>query len=57
MTISTFMKKNFKHFNAAVCVDAADGWTNLLEKKGKMFITLAGAMSTAEIGITLAELI
>ena len=57
MSISSFMKKNFKHFNAAVCVDAADGWINLINKKGKMFLTLAGAMSTAEIGITLAELI
>ena len=58
MTISSFMKKHYKHFNAAVCVDAAEGWINLLKKqKGKMFVTLAGAMSTAELGISLAELI
>lgn len=58
MTISSFMKKHFKHFNAAVCVDAAEGWINLLKKeKGKMIITLAGAMSTAELGISLSELI
>jgi deoxyhypusine synthase len=57
MTISSFMKKHFKHFNSAVCVDAAEGWVNLLEKKGKMLVTLAGAMSTAELGISLAELI
>lgn len=58
MTISSFMKKNFKHFNAAVCVDAAEGWINLLKKeKGKMIVTLAGAMSTAELGISLSELI
>lgn len=57
MTISSFMKKHYKHFNAAVCVDAAEGWTQHLKKGGKMLITLAGAMSTAELGISLAELI
>ncbi len=52
-----FMTKNFKHFNAATCVDAAEGWFNLLENDGKMLVTMAGAMSTAEIGISLAEMI
>src|SRR5260221_675646 len=51
------MRTNYKHFNAAVCVDAAEGWIDLLKKKGKMLVTLAGAMSTAEIGISLAEMI
>lgn len=55
--IRNFMKIHFKHFNAAVCVDAAEGWISHLNKKGKMLITLAGAMSTAEIGISLAEMI
>lgn len=57
MNMREFMKKNFKHFNAAVCVDAAEGWIAHLEKGGKMMVTLAGAMSTAELGITLAEMI
>lgn len=57
MTIRSFMQHNFRHFNAAVCVDAANGWIDLLENKGKMLVTLAGAMSTAELGISLAELI
>ncbi len=56
-TIRAFMKKHYKHFNAAVCVDAAEGWMKLLDENGKMFITLAGAMSTAELGISLAEMI
>lgn len=56
-TIRTFMKRHFKHFNAAVCVDAAEGWMAHLNQGGKMLLTLAGAMSTAEIGISLAELI
>lgn len=57
MKIKEFMHRNFKHFNAAVCVDAAEGWVELLSKNGKMFVTLAGAMSTAELGISLAEMI
>src|SRR5216117_2332132 len=57
MKIREFMKRNFKHFNAAVCVDAAEGWIAHLDNQGKMLITLAGAMSTAELGISLAEMI
>lgn len=57
MTIRQFMKHNFRHFNAAVCVDAAEGWMAHLDRGGKMLVTLAGAMSTAEIGISLAEMI
>ena len=57
MQIADFMKTHFKHFNAATCVDAANDWVKLSEEKGKMFLTLAGAMSTAELGISLAELI
>lgn len=51
------MKTNYRHFNAAVCVDAAEGWMAHLAKGGKMFVTMAGAMSTAELGISLAEMI
>src|SRR5512140_2574736 len=57
MTISTFVKHHFRHFNAATLVDAAEGWTNLLAGGGKMFLTMAGAMSTAELGLSLAEMI
>jgi deoxyhypusine synthase len=55
--MNEFMKKHFRHFNAATCVDAAQGWVNHIDKGGKMFLTLAGAMSTAELGISLAEMI
>lgn len=57
MDIKQFINKNFKHFNAAVLVDAAEGWVNHLKSGGKMLLSMAGAMSTAEIGITLAEMI
>ena len=52
-----FIKRNFKHFNAAVVVDAAEAYIKLLDSDGKMFVVLAGAMSTAELGISLAEMI
>lgn len=57
MSVKQFMQKNFKHFNAASCVGAADAWNDLLKKGGKMFLAMAGAMSTGELGITLAEMI
>ena len=56
-TISQFIEKNFLHFNAAALVDAAKAYKAHLEDNGKMMITLAGAMSTAELGISLAEMI
>ena len=55
--ISQFVKHHYRHFNAAVVVDAAEAWNRHLESGGKMLVTLAGAMSTAELGLSLAELI
>ena len=55
--IREFMRRHYRHFNAAVCVEAADAWIKHLDNGGKMFLTLAGAMSTAELGISVAELI
>src|SRR6187200_3309195 len=56
-SISQFIDRHFRHFNAAVLKDAADAYTAHLKGGGKMMITLAGAMSTAELGISLAEMI
>jgi len=55
--ISNFIENNFLHFNAAALVDAAKGYRAHINAGGKMMITLAGAMSTAELGKTLAEMI
>lgn len=56
--ITAFLKKHYKHFNASTLVRAAEGYKRFVEdKNGKMFVTLAGAMSTAELGILLAEMI
>ena len=55
--ISQFISKNFLHFNAASLKDAADAYKKHVESGGKMMVTLAGAMSSAELGISLAEMI
>ncbi len=55
--IGEFMEKNFLHFNARETLDAAKAWRELLDGGGQMFLAMAGAMSTGEIGISLAEMI
>src|SRR6266478_2319207 len=57
MGVQEFIKHNFRHFNAAVIVDAAEAYRLHLDQGGKMFLTMAGAMSTAELGLSLAEMI
>lgn len=55
--IKEFMLEHFRHFNAAALVDAARGYEKHLSEDKKMLISLAGAMSTAELGRSLAEMI
>ena len=55
--ISAFVHEHFRHFNAAALVDAAEAYRAHLDRGGKMLVTLAGAMSTAELGRSLAEMI
>ena len=57
MQVTNFLKHHYRHFNAAALIDAAEGYNKHLAEGGKMMITLAGAMSTAEMGIQLAQLI
>ncbi len=56
-TISQFMENYYLHFNAASLVDAAKGYVAHKTAGGKMMVTLAGAMSTAEMGKILAPMI
>src|SRR6204780_4422730 len=56
-TVTAFLKHHYRHFNAAVVIDAAEAYVNHLASGGKMLVTLAGAMSTAELGLSLAEMI
>ena len=55
--VSQFIEKHYLHFNSAALVDAAKGYEEHLLDNGKMMITLAGAMSTAELGKSLAEMV
>jgi deoxyhypusine synthase len=55
--ISQFVRHHYRHFNSAALVDAAAGYARHLESGGSMLVTLAGAMSTAELGLSLAEMI
>lgn len=55
--VSAFIEKHFLHFNSAALVDAAKAYQSRLSEGHKMMVTLAGAMSTGELGISLAEMI
>ncbi|HRI10264.1 MAG TPA: deoxyhypusine synthase family protein [Nannocystaceae bacterium] len=55
--ISSFIRHHYRHFNAAALVDAADAYKAHVEAGKPMLVTLAGAMSTAELGLSLAEMI
>ncbi|MEZ5196355.1 MAG: deoxyhypusine synthase family protein [Bacteroidales bacterium] len=55
--VTNFMLKHYQHFNAATLVEAAEAYDRQLKDGKKMMITLAGAMSTAELGKSLAEMI
>ncbi len=57
MSVKDFIKHQYRHFNAAVVVDASEAYIAHLARGGKMFLTMAGAMSTAELGLSLAEMI
>ena len=55
--ISQFIEQYYLHFNAATVVDAAKAYDQQLKQGSKMLVSLAGAMSTAEIGKIFAEVI
>jgi deoxyhypusine synthase len=57
MSIREFLRHHYRHFNAATLVDAAEGYCDHLASDGRMMVTLAGAMSTAELGVSLARMI
>ena len=55
--ITDFLHHHFRHFNAATVIEAAAAYRQHLDRGGKMLLAMAGAMSTAELGISLAEMI
>jgi deoxyhypusine synthase len=57
MDVRDFMEQHFRHFNAAAALDAAKDYERFIGRGNRMLVTLAGAMSTAELGRSLAEMI
>ena len=57
MSVRDFIENNYRHFNSGVLADCASSMRSFLEQDGRLMVTLAGAMSTAEIGRTLAPAI
>ncbi len=57
MSVREFIENNFRHFNAGALAECATSLREFIDNKGRLMITLAGAMSTAEIGRTLAPAI
>ena len=57
MSVRDFIQKNYRHFNAGTLSDCIESIRQFLDSNGRLMITLAGAMSTAEIGKTLAPAI
>jgi deoxyhypusine synthase len=55
--ISNFLRRHYRHFNAATVIDAADAYRRHLDQGGQMLVAMAGAMSTAELGLSLAGMI
>src|SRR6202030_3033894 len=55
--ILEFILKNYKNFNSRVTRDATISYWRHVEGGGKMFWAVAGAMSSAQLGITLAPAI
>ncbi len=55
--VSQFVDHHYRHFNAAALRDAAEAYSRHIDGGGVMLVTLGGAMSTAELGLSLAEMI
>ncbi len=55
--IKQFIRHHYRHFNSAALVDAAEAYVHFIQQGGEMLLAMAGAMSTAELGLSLAEMI
>ncbi len=55
--VRAFLDQHFLHFNARETVEAARAYEEHLDAGGAMLVSLAGAMSTGELGVILARMI
>lgn len=56
-SMAQFIDHHYRHFNAAAMKEAARAYRAHVEGGGKMLVAMGGAMSTAELGLSLAEMI
>ena len=56
-SVREFMEKHYRHFNAREALWAAQAYERHIADGGKMLVSLAGAMSTGELGVILARMI
>lgn len=56
-SVSNFIEKHYRHFNARETVDTARAYKTHIESGGEMLLAMGGAMSTGEIGVILARMI
>jgi deoxyhypusine synthase len=52
-----FVRENYHHYSAQTLKHATMAYKHLLDTHGKMFVSMAGAMSTGRLGISLAKMI
>ena len=57
LQILDFVARNYKNFNARSTRDALFAYWDHIQAGGKMYWAVAGAMSSAQLGITLAPAI
>ncbi len=55
--VSKFLEHSYRHFNARETLESAQAYKRHIESDGKMMVTLGGAMSSGELGVTLAHMI
>jgi len=55
--VAAFIDRHFRHFNSAVLKDASNAYIRHVDAGGQMLVAMGGAMSTAELGLSLAEMI
>ncbi len=55
--VSTFAERTLRHCNGGTTLQAALWLKEHLDNSGKMIVTIAGALSSFQVGVTLAELI
>ncbi len=57
LPITEFITKNYQNFNARATKDATKTYWELMKSGGKMFWAVAGAMSSAQLGIVMSPAI